>query len=280
MPITPEAFDTCAVLAYGPGAHSTDRHFSSDAFSNLAIPELVVYKDGLVIFACRDEPWPGICQNRIAPARVTQLLDDLVAVGFFDEEWRDYPDIRLGPRTYYLMMVQASIPGRAAISWSSASFGEGNQQPHLQPLNSALAVVDSFIEEVEIGKLLYEPSHVGLWIEVFDQCPGYYWCNDVDSLPTWPFSFSSYFHFDKDCRWLEVPQTVSDVKSAMPDFDKRSPVDIYGFRDEKALVRVEVRPYLPGEAIQVMCVFERWEAVGPPSYTLPFCSGADDVVEP
>lgn len=255
-----EPFDSQIALVYGPGGSST--MLGGSAFGDLAIPELVVYEDGLVLFSCPKEA-VQICQHEVAPERVVQLLDDLSALGFFDDSWHFYMQAaRLGPHTEYFMIAPnpTNRSQTSKMSWTTASYdGDWSQAPGI--LGPTLTLVNEFKREVSPSKQLYQPKYAALWITVYDGCPLDHsrWCNDPGSTPAWPFDFDPHIQIDDPkCSKIEVPQAISDIEIAIPNFYRHPVGETYGFIDGANLVLVTVRPYLPDEEMPTRCVSDRW----------------------
>lgn len=254
IPITPEPFEAHAVLAYGKGWTSTD-WTNGEAFVFLALPELTVYDNGLVLFSCRQEAWPEICQRQISLERIGRLWDELDATGVFTHShYETYKNERLGPRTYFTLETRRDpITPAISIQWSSAS---NNEALAMQ------AVLDAFIKEItpSNSRQTYQPKYASLWITLRDKCPT---GQPIDCDTPWPFKFSSkvtipvIISYDKNCSMAEVPQSIAEIRSAIPDFDKHPLGEGHFFRDGNSIVEVQIRPYLPGERMLTQCAWSR-----------------------
>lgn len=272
--ITLEPFDSQVALVYGPGGSNTGN--GSGPFGDLAIPELVVYENGLVLFSCREET-VRICQNGAAPERVAQLLDDLSVLGFFDDSWHNYLQrTRLGPYTEYTMIVPnpTDRSQTCRMSWTTASYdGNWTQAPGL--LGSTLTLVNEFKDEMYLGEQPYQPKYAALLVIVPDERP-----TDYSQTMVWPFDFDPRIQIDNpSCSWVEVPQTISDITVAIPDFLEHPLGERYEFVDGANIAVVRVRPYLPGEEMRTGCV-HRWSGMTPVYDMLPLYTEAVPVSTP
>jgi hypothetical protein len=274
--------DAHTVLAYGYGIPSTGLTFSRDGFINYAVPELLVYENGLVVFSCRGETWPELCQNDVSSERVGHLFEELTISGFFNES-RQYTG-GVGPRSFYIITAQTK-EAHSSITWASNSFGP---YPPPEPLQSVLGIIEAFREEVSIGQEHYQPENVALWIWKPCKCTPRSdiqtggicnYCDDLDVIPGWPFPFEPpYSELESyECeQYLELSSRFSDVILALPDLEHQPlwPSGEHIFRDGTTLLSVTIRPYLPGETIQVSCSEDRWTGLTIPVYdSLPWLRG-------
>lgn len=269
-------FTAHAVFAYGSGRPSTGFIFSEDMYTKFAIPELLVYDNGLVLFACPEKEWPKICQSSVSLERLSCLFDDLKAAGFFEANLV-YPS-GVGPNHRYFIFVQMEdISGTA--EWASNSFGP---YPPPNPLQSTLEIIDTFKEEVQVSRLIYEPSDVALWIlgcqctsESVEQTGGLCnICDDSESFPEWPFEFEPPDETLAAFGWmeaLELPQPISAIEASIPNLPEQSwQWSDNIFRHGDTLLSIHPRPYLPGETIQTSYAKDRWDGQSPVYDTLPF----------
>ncbi len=263
VPVTPEPFEGHAVLAYGEGRTTTD-WTDGNAFVFFALPELTVYDNGLVLFSCRQEAWPEICQRRVAPEQIGRLWDELNAIGVLDGSDHDYTNAQLGPRTYFALEARGGV-----IHWASAAVGYPPNCCDIYLIESIQAVLTNFTKEAMSAKQLYQPKYAALWIVLWDKCPT---GNPTDCDIPWPFEFSpkvaipAIISDDENCSKVEVPQSIAEIRSAIFDFEKHSLGDRYFFRDGNNIVEVQIRPYLPGERMLIMCALRRYGRISLQDY--------------
>jgi hypothetical protein len=278
-----EPFDSHAVLVYGSGVPNTGLVFCRDFLIQFAIPEFLVYENGLVLFSCPGEAWPEICQNNVSPERVSDLLNELSVVGFFSKH-RSYPGIP-GPHSAQLILAHTAEADSEMLWHTDAFVPDG----HPEPLLSVLEIIEDFNEEAQVDKQLYRPRNVAIWMwrpcectsrsntQAGEMCSH---CDDLDAIPEWPFEFELPYaklrSYDCKRHW-EFPQPFSTIASAISNLEEHSlgpPEAESIFRDGDTLISVWIRPYLPGETIQAGCSEDHWDKAGEwPTYdTLPFYS--------
>ncbi len=262
--------DAQVVLLMSPGHSGTGLLLPGHIFSTWAIPELVIYKDGLVLFACREEGWPYICASNVPSESVSNLLEDLDTAGFFDETLSYYGPA--GPQTrYYIAGYTEDRVGR--ISWTGMSFYCSDTP---DPLYSTLSIIEEFRETLSDDVQLYEPDNVAVWIWGCDcsappsepsgaTCS---YCQSIDEYPEWPFDFVPPDGLRPWGIWraVEVPQPTAIVRLLIPDLANW---DNAFFQYQTMVLRISVRPYLPGEMMQTMSSGERWDGSSPVYDTLP-----------
>jgi len=276
-----DGFDAHTVLAYGYGIPSTGLMFSRDGFINYAVPELLVYENGLVVFSCRGETWPELCQNDVSSERVSSLLADLAAVGFFKEF--PHQGSGVGPRQYYAIVAQTEDRHKG-IQWSN-SFGPSGPSETLQ---AVLDIIEAFSIEASVGKNIYQPENVTVWVWKPCKCTPWTdtqtggicnYCDDLEAIPEWPFPFEPPYReleFYECEQHLEVPSSFSNVILALPNLEHQPlwPLGAHIFRDGTTLLSATIRPYLPGETVQVSCSEDRWTGMTMPVYdSLPWLRG-------
>jgi hypothetical protein len=263
---TPNEFSTHAVLAYGYGRPSAGRPaFSCDDLLCFAIPELLVYEDGLVLFSCEGKAWPKVCQSNVSPERVDRLLDDLAAADFFGQ-YRAYSP-GTGPQVIHYI-VGSTAEAYGEMRWFTLSFDHSTMP---DPLLSVVEIMETLREEVQASGQLYWPGQASLWVWGC-QCPPpadvvwgdggyeglYNYCDDLGSLPKWPFGFDPppierLAGLGWEQAW-ELPQPMSAITSAISD-----PLcQVCVFRDGSTVLAVQIRPYLPGEVVQAGRALDRW----------------------
>lgn len=289
-------FNARAVLAYGNGASGG---MFAGPFIKFVIPELVVYENGLVLFSCRGEKWPEICYNRILPERVQTLLDDLSAVGFFNES--RVPSSTASHHGNKLIIARTATT-LGTMKWPTTGGVVVPSEPPY-PLPSVLKIMEAFNNEVQTSKQSYWPEEVALWVFKPCDCDAppigekgarglCNMCDDLALIRDWPFDFEppyETFAVDGCSGYVEFPRPISFIMSMMPDLEElsldysnyASTSDKAIFRDGNIIWHVDVRPYLPGEERQVSCSEERWDR-GWPAYddTLPFYSAPDPTPTP
>lgn len=223
-------------------------------------------------------------------------MDALSAAGFFKEPF--YASQVAGPTGFELIIVQTK-ENSGRMAWASNAFGP---YPPPEPLRATLEILQSFRKEIEIGKQIYEPSYVALWIwkpcdcnpRPTERTDGQWTdgrcshCGDLNVFSQWPFRIAPPYEAlaANDCSsYLEMPYTMSDVMSEIPSLKEyslgqnytRDYVPLTNFRDGDTIMDVQIRPYLPGEKAQVMCSENRWDYRWPIYDTLPLYASPEPV---
>jgi hypothetical protein len=227
----------------------------------LHIPLLTVYDNGRILFKCPDEreETETLCQNRVAPDRIQKLLADIHEAGQDYLYKGEYPP-EVGPQNFITLII-STANDTIRVKWSTAS--------HTMPLRSVVENLDSFIEEVQAGRQVYEPEYVALWIKRPVDCSSSidsFPCSSISKFPTWPFDFAPPYQQLEQIymdNTLEFPQPFSAIRSSMPDLSREPPGSEFYFRDGNTILSFYVRPYLPQEVMQI-------RATRSQTYTLPF----------
>ncbi len=266
--------DAHALLAQGDGFPSTGSFHQP--FMEYVVPNLVVYDNGLVLFACWGSAWPQICYRQVSLEQVDQITGDLDRVGFFDNQLKIDGET-VGPHGI-----------ETIVAHTSAGYGEIHLEGRplqLEPVRTAHSIVNALLKEDQVDKHLYQPDYVGLWVNMWSSAtinqdkpkwPNRL-CND-NTIPAWPFEFSPNYeaYLAYNCGnlsgyapgVLELPQPIETVSAALGDLSS----NYYYYRYRDLILSVEIRPYLPGENRQVKCANERWAGGFPLYNTLPFSS--------
>lgn len=176
----------------------------------LHIPLLTVYDNGRVLFECPDkrEETATLCQNRVAPDRIQKLLADIREAGQDYLYKGEYPP-EVGPQNLITLII-STANDTVRVKWSTSS--------HTMPLRSVVEILDSFIEEVQAGRQVYEPEYVALWIKRPIDCTSAtdsYPCSSLNDFPAWPFDFAPPYQQLEQIHTetpLEFPQPFARIR--------------------------------------------------------------------
>lgn len=246
------------------------------------IPDLLIYENGLVLFTCHDEEWPKICQNNISSERIAHLLNDLAAADFFGE-YRNY-SANVGPHVSFQVEVSTKEM-HGGMRWSSNS-------SYLSPVPESVSLVEktiqTFFDQVQEGSQLYRPEYAMILARGC-QCPPppnatwgeeggyvndlYNFCDDLESFPEWPFEFDSPNELLTSWNVLMSLQPVSVIAPVISDMTcvpSCTPTCQYkcSFRNGDIFLSIQMRPYLPGEAIEADHSRDQWIDWGEVTLTL------------
>ncbi len=226
----------------------------------LAIPDVIVYDTGLVIFLDKGQEKPEIYQSQVPPDRVDRLIKAIYSVGFSQ-------DLSSETGSHGSVLIAVHTPEASdTVYWSSA----GN--PPSKSIIDTLGIIQTFVNEAKTDKTVYQPEKIALWLSRrfsnYDCSVDETRCNGISS---WPFkvelpqesdSCSGYHYF-------EIALSYSDVMEAIPDMDKRG-IWREVFRVGDTIFEVDARPYLPGETMRSGCFEHPWFSPKTTYDTLPF----------
>ncbi len=247
---------------YCPGVLCRPDYF----YGILDLPLITVYDNGRVLFKCPDERGEIeiLCQNRIDSNRVEKLFSDIYAAcqGCFDRS-EEYP--RESANHNIATLILRTAKSTVKVKWSA-----GWRSHLLYPVEE---VLDSFIQEVQTGKQVYEPEYVALWIKKPIECSSatnQFPCSSLNEFQAWPFDFAPPYQLLGQIykeQTLELPQPFSVIKSNMPNLGNKPPGSEFYFRDGQTVLTVYVRPYLPEEMMQIRATQSQTDTL--PFYTSP-----------
>ncbi len=245
---------------YCPGAMCHPDYF----YGILHLPLLTVYDNGRILFKCPDERGETVilCQNRVAPDRIEKLIADIHEAGQDFLYRGEYPP-ETGPQ-YWARLILSTVKSTVKVSWSA-----GFRSHPMYPVEQ---VLDSFIQEIQTGKQVYEPEYVALWIKKPIECSSAtdsFPCNSINEFPTWSFDFAPPYQLLKiyTQEILEFPQPFSAVKSNMPNLSSEPPGSEFYYRDGNTILTFYVRPYLPQEMRQIRATRTQTDTL--PFYAAP-----------
>jgi len=243
-----------AVIFQGSDLPTTyGSHVIDDIFLEQAIPQLVIYDNGLVVFSCEIANWPPICISPLTNERVEKLVDDLKSTGIFT--WTPPVMSLSGPSSSETLTI------RTPKLYSPHRWITGNRASPLlygpNPLTDSLEIIHEFIEEARGKVQHFEPDLVALTLK--ERCTSHDYLSQsaCTNLEAWPFDFSPPYDAMEtmNCeRGLEIPQPFAKIKMAIPSLSGRV---LHMFQDGNRVVQIEIRPYLPGEKVRVSCSDDR-----------------------
>jgi hypothetical protein len=256
-----------AVIFQGSDLPTTyGSHIIDSIFLEQAIPQLVIYDNGLVVFSCETADWPPICISHLTEERVEKLIDDLKNTGILT--WAPPERVpELGPSSSETLIIrtpQLYSPHR----WITAN----RASPVLygpNPLTDSLQLIKKFVEEARGVVQHFEPDLVALTLKERCTSRDYLPQTVCTNLEAWPFDFSPPYDTmeNLNCeRGLEIPQPFTKINLAIPSLSGRA---LHMFQDGNRVVQIEIRPYLPGEKVRVACSDDRWDFMYPIYDSLP-----------